>query len=90
VVAGDGGCEAYTTMLRGCVLSPERQNIAEAETVDDVEGNMCGTVMRGADAPPGSETTSRSKGSRRNLGCLASGRAERESRAGLRRKGEEP
>ena len=55
-------------------MSPERQNIAEAETVDDVEGNMCGTVMRGADAPPGSETTSRSKGSRRNLGCLASGR----------------
>jgi hypothetical protein len=66
------------------------QNVAEAETVDDVEGNMCGTAMRGADAPPGSKTTSRSKGSRRNLGGLASGRAERATRAGLRREGEEP
>jgi hypothetical protein len=35
-----------------------------------VEGNMCGVVMRGAVALPGSEATSRTKGSRRNLGGL--------------------
>jgi hypothetical protein len=48
-------------------LSLEIDNIAEAEPVISVEGNMCGTVMRGAVAPPGSKTTSRRKGMRRNL-----------------------
>ena len=68
MVAGDGGREAYTTMLRGGLLSRERQKLAEAETVSNVEGNMCGTIKRGADALPWSKTPSRSKGSRRNLG----------------------
>ena len=31
----------------------ERHNIAGAEAVCDVEGNMCGAAMRGADALPG-------------------------------------
>ena len=31
---------------------------------------MCGTAMRGADALPGSEATSRAKGSHRKLGGL--------------------
>jgi len=47
----------------------------EAEAFDIVEGNMCGTDMRGADAPPRSETLSRTKGLRRNLGDLRPGRA---------------
>jgi hypothetical protein len=70
VVAGDGGCEAYTVIVWGVLLSHEIHKFAEAETVSNVEGNMCGTAMQGADALPGSETTSRTKGSRRNLGDL--------------------
>ena len=56
-------------------MSHEIYNIAEAETVDTVEGNMCGVAMRDTDAPSGSKTSSRTKGSRRNLGDLMSGRA---------------
>ncbi len=70
MVAGDGGCEAYTVIVWGVRLSLENQNCAEAETVSNVEGNMCGPVMRGADALPWSKTTSRTKGPRRNLGDL--------------------
>ena len=70
MVAGDGGCEAYTVIVWGVLLSHEIHDIAEAEAVSNVEGNMCGTAMRGADALPGSKTTSRTKGSRRNLGDL--------------------
>ena len=54
----------------GELLSHEIYNIAEAETVDTVEGNMCGVAMRDADAPSGSKTSSRTRGSRRNLGDL--------------------
>jgi hypothetical protein len=39
-----------------------------------VERNMCNAVMRGIVVPPGSRATSRAKGSRWNLGYLASGR----------------
>ena len=70
---GDGGREAYTAIERGGLLSHEMQ-VAEAETVGMVEGNMNGPVMRGAVALPRSKTQSRSKGSRRNLGGLTSGR----------------
>jgi hypothetical protein len=48
-------------------LSLEIDKVAEAEPVISVEGNMCGTVMRGAVAPPGSKTTSRRKGMRRAI-----------------------
>ena len=48
-------------------MSLENYKVAEAEPVISVEGNMCGTVMRGAVAPPGSKATSRRKGTRRNL-----------------------
>jgi hypothetical protein len=51
-------------------LSYEILNVAEAETLRNVEGNMCGANMRGADALPESQTTSRRKGTRRNLGDL--------------------
>ena len=68
MVVGDGGHEAYTAIVWGVGLSHEIDNNAGAETVDVVEGNMCGTAMRGADALPGSKATSRMKGSHRNLG----------------------
>jgi hypothetical protein len=74
VVSGDGGCEAYTVIVWGVLLSLENHYSAEAETVSNVEGNMCGPVMRGADALPWSKTTSRTKGSSRNLGGLMFGR----------------
>jgi hypothetical protein len=59
----------------GCVLSFESDKIAEAETYIIDDGNMCGAAWRGADAPPESETTSRQKGTRRNLGGLMAGRS---------------
>ena len=40
----------------GVLLSAENHNSAEAETVSNVEGNMCGPVMRGTDALPWSKT----------------------------------
>ena len=86
---GDGGREAYTTIVWGGLLSHEMQKIAEAETVSEVEGNMCGAVMRGADALPWSKTPSRTKGSRRNLGGLTSGRSGKTA-SGPQREGEEP
>ena len=52
-------------------MSCEMQNIAGAETFDDVEGNMCGVAMRDAVAPSGSKTPSRAKRQCRNLGDLA-------------------
>ena len=55
-------------------MSRESSKVAEAEPVSNVEGNMCGTVMRGAVAPPWSKTPSREKGTRRNLGGLMPGR----------------
>ena len=74
MATGDSGCEAYTAIAWGVGLSHERSYIAGAECFYSPEGNMCGTVMRGADALPGSKATSRAKGSHRKLGGLASGR----------------
>jgi hypothetical protein len=54
----------------GYVLSHEMLLAAEAEPLNTVEGNTVGTDMRGAAALPGSETISRRKGTRRNLGGL--------------------
>ena len=69
---GDSGREAYTAIAWGVGLSHDRSDIAGAEGFHSLEGNMCGTVMRGADALPGSKATSRAKGSYRNLGDLVS------------------
>ena len=66
--AGNDGHEAYTAIVWGVGLSHETDDNAGAETFPTVEGNMCGTAMRGVDALPGSKATSRTKGSRRNLG----------------------
>ncbi len=57
-------------------MSRER-HIAEAEAVDSAEGNIIDAAMRGVEAPPWSKTSSRTKGTRRNLGDLMSGRASR-------------
>jgi len=72
VAAGDSGCEAYTAIAWGVGLSHERSDVAGAEGFYSLEGNMCGTAMRGADALPGSKATSRAKGSHRKLGGLVS------------------
>jgi len=89
VVAGDGGREAYTAIVWGATLSLEIRKFAEAETVSNVEGDMCGPVMRGVVALPGSKTASRTKGTRRNLGGLIRDRGGA-SRRGPHREGEEP
>src|SRR5215218_11230378 len=74
----------------GVGLSHERSDVAGAEGFHSLEGNMCGTAMRGAVALPGSKATSRAKGSHRNLGGLASGRPTLRERDGPHREGEEP
>ena len=68
--------EAYTAIVWGGLLSRESYNLAEAEAVDRAEGNMCGAVMRGADALPWSKTPSRTKGTRWNLGGLVPDRRQ--------------
>ena len=90
MATGDSGCEAYTAIAWGVGLSHERSDSAGAEGFHSLEGNMCGTVMRGADALPGSKATSRAKGSHRNLGGLGSGRQMLRERDGPHREGEEP
>src|SRR6266478_7835896 len=77
VAAGDSGDEAYTAIVWGVGLSHERSDIAGAESFHSLEGHMCGTVMRGADALPGSKATPRAKGSHRKLGDLGSGHRRR-------------
>src|SRR6266508_1133232 len=93
VAPGDSGHEAYTAIAWGVGLSHERSDIAGAEGFHSLEGNMCGTAMRGADALPGSKATSRAKGSHRNLGGLASDRrcgVPCAEYGGPHREGEEP
>jgi hypothetical protein len=93
VATGDSGDEAYTAIALGCGIEPRKIDIAGAESFYSLEGNMCGTAMRGADALPGSKATSRAKGSHRKLGGLGSGRRRRVLCAeygGPHREGEEP
>ena len=75
MAAGDSGDEAYTAIVWGVGLSHERSDIAGAESFHSLEGHMCGTVMRGADALPGSKATSRAKKKDRigtwEVSCLA-------------------
>ena len=71
---GDGDYEAYTAIVWGVGMSHEIGDNVGAEAVHMVEGNMCGTATRGADALPGSMATSRTKGAHRNLGDPAFGR----------------
>ena len=89
VANGDVGCEAYTAIARGVGLSHEGSHVAGAEGFHSLEGNMCGTATRGADALPGSKATSRANGSHRKLGGLGSDR-HGVAVAGPHREGEEP
>jgi RNA-directed DNA polymerase len=70
-------------------LSHERSDVAGAGSFYSLEGNMCCTAMRGADALPGSKATSRAKGTHRKLGDLGSDR-NGGAVAGPHREGEEP
>src|ERR1700735_5887236 len=70
-------------------MSHEIPEFAGAEAVTMAEGNMCGADMRGAVALPGSKATSRTNGTRRNLGDLATDR-NAFGLSGPRREGEEP
>jgi hypothetical protein len=54
----------------GCGIEPRNKYIAGAEAVAKAEGNMCGADMRGTVALPGSKATSRTNGTRWNLGDL--------------------
>ena len=90
MATGDSGREAYTAIAWGVGLSHERLDIAGAESFYSLEGNMCGTVMRGAVALSGSKAISRANGSRRKLGDPASGRQTSRERDGPHREGEEP
>ena len=89
MATGDSVREAYTAIAWGVGLSHERSDIAGAEGFHSLEGNMCGTAMRGAVALPGSKATSRAKGSHRKLGGLVSDRRGA-AVAGPHREGEEP
>ena len=81
----------------GCGIEPRNGYVAGAEAVPGAEGNMCGAVMRGPVALPGSEATSRKKGTRRNLGdlvwpavaCAIPGRDRKPRRRSCRGTGEE-
>ena len=70
-------------------MSHEIPEFAGAEAVTMAEGNMCGADMRGTVALPGSKATSRTKGTRRNLGDPTFDRGRR-SHLGPHREGEEP
>src|SRR5258706_1467342 len=48
------------------VVSPERVNVVEAETVPVVEGQVCAIAKRDGDAPPGSRTASRTNSHHRD------------------------
>ena len=68
MVTGDGDCEAYIAIMRSGILSRERLNLAEAETVVNVEGNMLCTAMQGVTALQWPETPSRMNGKLSELG----------------------
>ena len=86
---GDSSHEAYTAIAQGVGLSHERSDIAGTESFYSLEGNMCGTAMRGAVALPGSKATSLAKGSHRKLGGLGFDR-NGVAVIGPHREGEEP
>ena len=73
---GDDHREAYTAIVQGELLSPEKYKPTEAEVVDvSRRQHVRRRYLRGADALSWSKTSSCTKGSRRNLGDLMSGRA---------------
>jgi hypothetical protein len=59
VTPGDSWSRSVHSNYMGVGLSPERSDIAGAESFHSLEGNMCGAAMRGVDALPGSKAASR-------------------------------
>src|ERR1700676_5029541 len=86
VTAGDSGCEAYTAIAWGVGLSHERSDIAGAESFYSLEGNMCGTAMRGADALPGRRPhhVQKDRIGTWEVSCLAAGAVWRSQRTAVR------
>jgi hypothetical protein len=86
-VEGDDHGEAYTAIVAGWANEPRKLPLAEAETVDIVEGNMSNAEMRGAAALPWSEDpiTHERIASERGRACVRPA-----SIAGPRWEGEEP
>ena len=69
-LARSGTSKALGFTIPATMLARADEVIAGAESFYSLEGNMCGTAMRGADALSGSKATSRAKGSHRKLGGL--------------------
>ena len=90
VATGDSGCEAYTAIAWGVGLSHERLDVAGAESFYSLEGNMCGTVMRGADALPGSQGHITCKGIASEAGRSRVWPSASRERDGPHQEGEEP
>ena len=90
VVTGDSGCEAYTAIAWGVGLSLVRSDIAGAEGFHSLEGNMCGTAMRGADALPGSKDHITCKRIASEAGRSRVRPSASRERDGPHREGEEP
>ena len=87
---GDVGCEAYTAIAWGVGLSHEKSDIAGAEGFHSLEGNMCGTAMRGAVALPGSLGHITCKGIASEAGRSRVRPSVSRERDGPHREGEEP
>src|SRR3954452_24899416 len=69
-VAGSSATAKRTQRDDEDCIEPRKTLTVEAEALQTAAGNMCGTVLRGTAAPPGSETSSSRQGSCRNLGDL--------------------
>ena len=65
---GNAGSEAYTVIAWGVGLSHEMTTLWRPRPSSEPKATCVAPRSRGAIAPPGSEATSRAKGSCRNLG----------------------
>jgi hypothetical protein len=65
---GNAGSEAYTVIAWGVGLSHEMTTLWRPRPSSEPKATCVAPPSRGAIAPPGSEATSRAKGSCRNLG----------------------
>jgi len=87
-VFGDGHDEAYTAIVWGVGLSHEMAMLQRPRSSMVPKAICAGPLKQGPVALPGSEATSRTKGSRRNLGDLTPPTAAA-SGSGPRREAEE-
>ena len=71
---GDAGREAYTAAVWGVGLNHEMGMPQGRRPFPKAERNMSDAATRGIATLPGSKATSRTEGSRRNLGGPAFGR----------------